>query len=226
MLLSMAVDPGSRRKEYAELTRTAIMDAATDRFVADGYAATSIDAVAAAARVSKGSVYHHFSDKSELFEAVFVTMEQRLLDTVMAALATIEDPWQLMAAGTTVYLAFCSKPDFRRVALQEAPVALGWARWRQIEERFFLGLISAGLQRMAEAGLIAIPPGDIAARMLLAALSEAGLAVAAAPADRQADARAHAAKVAEGFLRSLATDPPLPRKSLEDPAEPTSQPGG
>ncbi|HME49296.1 TetR/AcrR family transcriptional regulator [Mycobacterium sp.] len=222
----MAVDPGSRRKEYAELTRTAILDAAAERFVADGYAATSIDAVAAAARVSKGSVYHHFSDKSELFEAVFVAMEQRLLAAVTAALATIDDLWALMAAGTTVYLEFCSQPDFRRIALQEAPVALGWTRWRAIEERFFLGLITAGLARMAEAGLIAIPPGDIAARMLLAALSEAGLAVAAAPADQQADERNHAATVAEGFLRSLGTKPHRPRKSPGDPARPTSQPGG
>jgi AcrR family transcriptional regulator len=220
MLMSVAVDLGSRRKEYAELTRTAILEAATDRFVADGYAATSIDAVAAAARVSKGSVYHHFSDKAELFEAVFVTLEQRLLDAVAAALAKIDDPWAVMAAGTTVYLEFCSQPDFRRIALQDAPVALGWARWRELEEQFFLGLITAGLASMADAGLIALPPGDIAARMLLAALSEAGLAVAAAPTDRQAQARADAATVAEGFLRSWATTPPPPR---QDQAGPTSQ---
>ena len=203
MLPGMADEPVTRRQEYAELTRAAILEAAGERFVADGYAATSIDAVAAAARVSKGSVYHHFSDKSELFEAVFLAQEQRLLDAVSAALASVDDPWALMAAGTTVYLEFCSHPEFARIALQEAPVALGWARWRAIEERFFLGLISAGLQTMAQSGLIAIPPGDIAARMLLAALSEAGLAVAAAPADEQGEYQAHAAKVADGFLRSL-----------------------
>ena len=109
----------------------------------------------------------------------------------------------MMAAGTTAYLEFCSRPDFARIALQEAPVALGWNRWRAIEERFFLGLISAGLQGMAAAGLITIPPGDIAARMLLAALSEAGLAVAAAPVGQQAQYQAHAARIADGFLHSL-----------------------
>ena len=203
MLLAMAPEPASRRQEYAELTRTAILEAAGERFVADGYAATSIDAVAAAARVSKGSVYHHFHDKSELFEAVFVAQEQQLLDAVSAALVSIENPWQMMTVGTTVYLEFCSRRDFARIALQEAPVALGWNRWRAIEERFFLGLISTGLQGMGEAGLITIPPGDIAARMLLAALSEAGLAVAAAPTGQQAEYRAHAARLAEGFLHSL-----------------------
>ena len=199
----MTPEPASRRQEYAELTRSAILEAASERFVADGYAATSIDAVAALARVSKGSVYHHFSDKAELFEAVFVDQEQRLLDAVNHALASIEDPWQMMATGTTVYLDFCAQPDFARIALQEAPVALGWNRWRAIEERFFLGLISAGLQAMAQAGLITIPSGDIAARMLLAALSEAGLAIATTPAGQQAEYQAHAARLAEGFLHSL-----------------------
>jgi AcrR family transcriptional regulator len=207
MLLNMAPEPASRRQEYAELTRAAILVAAGERFAADGYAATSIDTVAAAARVSKGSVYHHFNDKSELFEAVFVAQEQQLLDTVSAALASVEDPWQMMAVGTTVYLEFCSRHDFARIALQEAPVALGWSRWRAIEERFFLGLISTGLHGMAEAGLIAIPPGDIAARMLLAALSEAGLAVAATPPGEQADYQAHAARLAGGFLESLRAKP-------------------
>jgi len=203
MLPNMAPEPASRRKEYAELTRSAILEAASERFVADGYAGTSIDVVAAAARVSKGSVYHHFTDKSELFEAVFVAQEQRLLDAVSEALASIEDPWQMMAAGTAVYLDFCTRPDFGRIALQEAPVALGWNRWRAIEERFFLGLISTGLQGMAQAGLITIPPGDIAARMLLAALSEAGLAIVTTPAGQQAEGQAHAARLAEGFLHSL-----------------------
>jgi AcrR family transcriptional regulator len=199
----MTPEPARRRQEYAELTRTAILEAASERFVADGYAATSIDVVAALARVSKGSVYHHFNDKAELFEAVFVAQEQRLLDAVNHALASIEDPWQMMAAGTTVYFGFCARPDFARIALQEAPVALGWSRWRAIEERFFLGLISAGLQAMARAGLITIPPCDIAARMLLAALSEAGLAIATTPAGQQGEYQAHAARLAEGFLHSL-----------------------
>jgi AcrR family transcriptional regulator len=138
-----------------------------------------MDAIARSARVTKGAVYHHFRDKAELFEAVFVLMEQRLLAKVMAAVEGITDPWDLMATGIDVYLAECAEPDFRRIALEEAPAALGWSRWKEIEERYFLGVVAAALEAMGREGQLDIPPGDLSARMLLAAMTEAGLAVAA-----------------------------------------------
>jgi AcrR family transcriptional regulator len=171
----------SRRDEYADLTRAAIISAAVTRFAADGFAGTSIDAVAEQARVSKGAVYHHFTDKAELFEAAFIAMEERLLADVGAALAGIDDPWQLIAAGTDAFLAQCGRPDFCRIALQEAPAALGWQRWKQVEERYFLGLVTAGLDNLARAGLIDVPSTPIAARMFLAAAGEAGLTLATSP---------------------------------------------
>ncbi|HUA54985.1 MAG TPA: TetR/AcrR family transcriptional regulator [Candidatus Sulfotelmatobacter sp.] len=57
------------RLQAAELTRR-ILDAATAGFLTDGYRATSIEAVAKAARVSKRTFYHRFAGKPELFEAV------------------------------------------------------------------------------------------------------------------------------------------------------------
>ncbi len=151
-----------------------------ERFAADGFTGASMDAIARSARVTKGAVYHHFHDKAELFEAAFVLMEQRLLAKVSAGVAHITDPWALTAAGVDIYLEECSEPQFRRIALEEAPAALGWTRWKEIEERYFLGLVTAALDAMAGDGLLDIPPGDLAARMLLAAMTEAGLAAAAA----------------------------------------------
>src|SRR5216683_5143045 len=74
----------------------------------------------------------------------------------------------------------CGQPDFRRIVLEEAPVALGWARWKEIDEKYFLGLTAASIRGLAEAGLINVPTGDLTARMFLAAAGEAGLAVGAA----------------------------------------------
>jgi TetR/AcrR family transcriptional regulator, mexJK operon transcriptional repressor len=50
--------------------RDRILDAATDLFLARGYGATSIDAVAQRARISKRTFYHRFDDKAALFGAV------------------------------------------------------------------------------------------------------------------------------------------------------------
>jgi AcrR family transcriptional regulator len=175
------MDVKSRRQEYAETTRAAIVQAAIERFAVSGFANTSIDAVAESARVTKGAVYHHFKDKADLFEAAFVVMEERLTARVTAGVEGIEDPWELMARGIDLFLAECTEADFRQIALLEAPGALGWARWKQIEEHYFLGLVAAALDGLVEAGHIDIPSGEVTARMVLAAMAEAGLAVAEAP---------------------------------------------
>ena len=191
----------SRRDEYAEVTRAAIVEAAVSRFAADGYASTNIDSIAAVARVTKGAIYHHFSDKAALFEAAFVTMEERLLGNVLAAVSGVEDPWQALEAGADAFLDECLQPDFRRIALEEAPAALGWMRWKTAEEKYFLGLLMSALEALATAGVIAIPPSDLTARMLLAALNEAGLSVAAA--DDPRSQRALAKDLIDRLLNGL-----------------------
>ncbi len=49
--------------------REAIVDAASDAFFRDGYAASAIEQIAAEAGVSKVTVYNHFGDKRGLFTA-------------------------------------------------------------------------------------------------------------------------------------------------------------
>jgi len=173
------MDVKSRREEYADVTRAAIVDAASVRFSADGYAGTSLDSIALAARVTKGAIYHHFADKAELFEAVYLLLEEQLVAKVLAGVGGIQDPWDAICIGADIFFEQCCDPGFARIALEEAPIALGWARWKAIEEQYFLGLVKAALLALAEAGAIEIPDdGNLIARMLLSAMDEAGLAVA------------------------------------------------
>lgn len=60
--------PPERKKSAAKTA--AILDGARQEFLANGYAATSMDRVAAAAGVSKATVYSHFNDKSSLFASL------------------------------------------------------------------------------------------------------------------------------------------------------------
>ena len=50
--------------------RRAIMQAATELFLRDGYRSTSMDQIAADAAVSKQTVYKHFADKEQLFREI------------------------------------------------------------------------------------------------------------------------------------------------------------
>lgn len=59
-----------RRKEQAKATRAAILEAAHELFLANGYAETSIDEIADRARVSRQTVYDSVGDKASLLYAV------------------------------------------------------------------------------------------------------------------------------------------------------------
>lgn len=58
------------------------MRAAARAFAAGGFAATSMDAIAAEAGITKLIIYRHFDSKEQLYEAVLDTTRQRLSDTV------------------------------------------------------------------------------------------------------------------------------------------------
>ena len=58
--------------------RQAIIVAAEEAFDAHGYAATTVDEVAAKAGISKGNIYNYFRSKEDLFEQVFADVVSKL----------------------------------------------------------------------------------------------------------------------------------------------------
>ncbi|WP_127819076.1 TetR/AcrR family transcriptional regulator [Microbacterium sp. CPCC 204701] len=84
----MTTAPGTLRAARTERTRTAIIAAAHEGFVARGYRATSLRDIAAAAGISHPGLLRHFATKDELLAAVVDSFEkenERLLLDRLAA---------------------------------------------------------------------------------------------------------------------------------------------
>src|SRR5437764_4142943 len=77
--------------------RAAITDAATTLFLRGGYRGTSMDEIAAAAGVSKQTLYKQFSDKAQLFSEVVQAMVTAASDPVHEAVQGLEGTGQLDA---------------------------------------------------------------------------------------------------------------------------------
>jgi AcrR family transcriptional regulator len=77
--------PRSARK------RAAILEAATTLFLHNGYRGTSMDEIAALARVSKQTVYKAFSDKKSLFSEIVISAVEEAGDPVYAEVLKLED---------------------------------------------------------------------------------------------------------------------------------------
>lgn len=74
---------GKRRLPRAE-RREQILVAATEAFARSGFAATSLDDIAAEAGITRMIVYTHFESKTVLYEAVLERMRDRLSEATGA----------------------------------------------------------------------------------------------------------------------------------------------
>jgi AcrR family transcriptional regulator len=170
----------SRRDQFSAETRAAVLEAATRRFATLGYAGTSLEDVAADIRATRGAVYHHFSSKKALFQAVFDKLETEAVQRSRAAGAQGADPWQQALLALDAFLETCSDPVHGRVVWQEGPIALGWAEWEEVERQFAFGLIKEHLATLMAGGHIDQLPLEVAAHIAFAMLGAAGQALSVA----------------------------------------------
>ncbi len=192
----------SRRDEYSEATRRGLLDSAAEAFARKGYADASLDEIARAARLTKGAVYHHFGGKRNLFLAVYDEVHGEFTTGMQRAAEQVTDPWESFLAGIRVFLDACLTTRFRRIALDEAPAALGWHAWREIEGQR-ARMLAEPLAELMRAGILKPEPAVLLARVVQGMVGEAGRAIAEAP--DQGAARRDAEALVMGLLASLRT---------------------
>lgn len=175
----------SRREQYSEATKAALLKAATRRFAEHGFAGTALDDVAADIQATRGAVYHHFPSKTALFQAVYENLEKEMISRVAEAGLTETEPWQMVLTALDRFLDHCCDPVYGRLVWQEAPVALGWERWKECEEKYAYGLIEQLITTLVDNGDIPSFPREPMARITFHVVGAAGLALAeAAPEDK------------------------------------------
>jgi AcrR family transcriptional regulator len=171
----------ARQADRSAATIRLILDTARELFATQGYEASSIDMIAAAAGLTKGACYHHFASKRELFERVV----DELQATIAARLTQMAPPPsgppspRSISTGAVAYLRLANDPAIRALLLVDGPSVLGWQRWREIDDRHFAGRVRGGVTYLLgpEAGAGQV---DAATRVIMGAIMEAALASGAA----------------------------------------------
>jgi AcrR family transcriptional regulator len=171
-------DVQSRRHEYSEATRRALLDSATELFVVQGFTRTSLDEVATKARVTKGAIYHHFPSKQALFEAVSEEVEEKTGAAIIEAAAAQGSTWDGAVAGLDVFLDRCLDPAYQRICFRDGPTVMGFERWWEFGERHVLGLMGGILGLLREEGVIELDEIGTLAELLYGSLSAAALSIA------------------------------------------------
>src|SRR5260370_807804 len=163
------------QEERREATTETLLAAGRKLFGARGYAGVSSAALAAAAGLTTGAMYHHFEDKAALFRAVFESVEAELAASVRQEAAGPGDALIRVEKGALAFLEAAREPLVRRIVLIDGPSVLGWERWRHIDEKHHLRPLKAALIVAMRAGLVERRDPDALARLLMGALPDAAL---------------------------------------------------
>ncbi|KOG88013.1 TetR/AcrR family transcriptional regulator [Streptomyces varsoviensis] len=209
----------SRREEYAALTRAALLEAASGLFAEKGFDATSIDDLAAAARVSKGAVYHHFADKRAIFDEVFRVAQQdaigRVLEAALAVPGERATPWDVAAEAVRAFLRGYVEDELKRSLLRQSAEVLGVRRCREIDEELALPHMRGLLESVRARGELQPVSLDATAVVVFGTLCEAATSVAFArnPTQTYEEMSVVVGHMLEGLRKPMArTAPGAPGK--------------
>jgi AcrR family transcriptional regulator len=151
------------------------LDVATETFLSEGYASTSMSTIAARLGGSKGTLYNYFKSKEELFEAYVRRHCAVQKHEIMVILAEEGEPREVITTWARRYLsvvtgdkslsnwrvisAECQKsPEFGRIFYESGPL-LG------------VKILADALKKWADAGYFKISDATVAAHQFMSLLS-------------------------------------------------------
>lgn len=176
------------QEERSAATREALISAARKLWGARGYAEVGTPEIAKEAGLTRGAMYHQFADKAALFREVVEAVEQE----VMARMATLvassgaKSPADAIRAAVDAWLEVSGEPEVRQLILLDAPAVLGWAGFREVAQRYSLGMTEQLLAEAVRAGQLARQPVRPLATVMIGALDEAAMAIATAEDPKRA----------------------------------------
>jgi AcrR family transcriptional regulator len=195
---------GRTQEQRSAATRQALVSAGRRLWAERGYAEVGTPEIAAAAGVA---MYHQVADKADLFLAVAEAVEQDVLTRLVAAVdgSGAATPAAALRAAVEPWLSICVDPEVRQLLLLDAPSVLGWKKYRDIAQRYSLGVTEHLLVEAMDAGQLARQPSRALAHILIGALDEAAMVIATAE-DRD-QARAEVGEVLRRLFDGLLADP-------------------
>jgi len=163
--------------ERRAATRAKLISAARELFARDGYAETHTNDILEYTGLSRGALYHHFANKQELFEAVFVAITDEVIDYAVKHGKRTGSSLESLISACIAWLRAVRKPEAAAILLNQAPQVLGWKCARDLEANSSLLLMTKSLDHAIATGEVQVPSVELAARIINAMLAEAALAV-------------------------------------------------
>lgn len=178
-------------------TRSTLIAAARKHFAERGYAGAATPEIVAAAGLTRGALYHHYTDKEALFRAVVEAEAAEVARQIAAASIGQPNAIDALLQGSLAFLEAMAVSGRTRLLLLDGPAVLGREAMDRIDAAHAAGSLRDGLEAAIAQGLIKPLPVDALTAQLSALFDRAALAIA--QGDTREDHLAVIAAVIEGL---------------------------
>ena len=163
--------------ERREETVNLLLAAARTLFVEKGYAETGTPEIVKRAQVTRGALYHHFSDKLDLFRAVVRREAEAVASEIEGLTPPDIAPLDAMVAGADAYFDAMAAPGRAYLLLIEGPSVLGRDEMQKLDRETGEGSLRQGLSHLIEHSGADLPLEEMTT-LLSAMFDRAALAIA------------------------------------------------
>jgi AcrR family transcriptional regulator len=189
--------PKLTKAEQTLRTRRLILDRARHLFATKGYAATGTEEIISDLGITRGALYHQFSDKLGVFKAVVAEAYGEMANYISAKAMPYADPWQQLLVGCQAFLEIAQRDDLRRLVFIEAPAVLAADTFIEFDQYGF-SLLYHAIQRVVQAGQLNTIDVEGFAHLVNGALNELAAWVAQSDDPKRLD-------TAQGLVKTLLT---------------------
>ncbi|GAB7045715.1 TetR/AcrR family transcriptional regulator [Catenuloplanes indicus] len=146
----------SRRAEYAEATRQAIIAASRELFVTKGYVKTTVNEIARTARVAPATVYAVGGGKQDLLRTVIQDgPASPVFDSLRAGIEAATEPGEVLRLVVRASReAFAAWADLMRVVTDTAPHEPAAAESLRVSRQIQRDCLAAAARRLESLGAL------------------------------------------------------------------------
>lgn len=146
-----------KNEEASYKTTSKLLDIARKHFTEYGYFDVALEKIADEGNVTRGAIYHHFKNKQGLFTAVLERVQKDVSMQIEKMAMASNDPWQQLILGCVGFIKAANEKENKQILLVDAPAALGWSVWRQIDQENSMNVLQEHINDLKAWGYL----GDI-----------------------------------------------------------------
>ena len=185
-----------------------MLKTARELFTQNGYADTSTEEIVRRSGVTRGALYYHYRDKTDIFAAVFEEVRadsaQFIRGKMKAAEEAGADVWQQATVGCHAFIESALTPSMQRIVHTDGPAVLDWPVVQKSGPG--LTLLQKALGRLMNEGVIEKMPLTPLSYVLWGTFFEAGVYIA--HADNVATAQEETTRLLIRLLAGLRVQVP------------------